>query len=272
MYLLRYNAQYPFKGPEKGETHPVVYEKQIIHDDRNYLSELINSTVNYVDNLELVWTYDFLDEKHYPSKFIPKKFLLRLKEILAREKQFAFISAYSIIDLEDTEIDDFIISKATEEKIRIIILIDKKNKDKVPDNLIELEALDNFDILYHPGTHAKFILTSKNWMMATANIDGTHGLRNSFEVGLIGRDIDIYNDFKEYFIELVAECSNSQDYVSEIRSMIFCSLCGKKFNTKNGLDQHLNGLAHKQRTIQCPHCSMKFKTEKSRDQHIGAKH
>ena len=52
----------------------------------------------------------------------------------------------------------------------------------------------------------------------------------------------------------------------------YCSLCGRNFNTQNGLERHLNGLAHKQRIIQCPHCPMKFKTEKSLNQHIGAKH
>ncbi len=272
MYLLRYNAQYPFKGPEKGEVHPVVYSKQIIHDDKNYLSELIDSRINPINSLEFIWTYDILDEKQYPSGFKPKKFLERMKEILEKEDQFAFITAYSIVDLEDTEIDTLLISKATEEKIRIIIIIDVKNKDRLPENIKELEALDNFDIFYHPGTHAKFMLTSKNWMMTTANIDGTHGLRNSFEIGLIGKNIEIYNDFKDFFLELVSECPNSKDCVAEIKSMIYCSLCGKEFNTQNGLEQHLNGLAHKQRSIQCPHCSMKFKTEESLNQHVEAKH
>jgi len=195
-----------------------------------------------------------------------------LKEILEKEDQFAFITAFSIVDLEDTEIGDLLITKTKEKKIRIIIIIDVKNKEKLPENLRELENLNNFDIFYHPGTHAKFIITSKNWIMSTANIDGTHGLRNSFEVGILGRDIEIYNYFKHFFLELLSECPNSKDCVSEIKSMVYCSLCGKRFNTRNGLEQHLNGLAHNQRIIQCPHCSMKFKAEEGLNQHIRAKH
>ncbi|KKK46179.1 hypothetical protein LCGC14_3164290, partial [marine sediment metagenome] len=152
IYLLRYNAQYPFKGPEKGEIHPVVYSKQIIHDDKNYLSELIDLKMNPVNGLEFIWTYDILDEKNYPTKFEPKKFLKRMKEILEKEDQFAFITAYSIVELEDTEIDNILIRKAKDEKIRIIIIIDVKNKDRLPENLKELEVLDNFDVFYHPGT------------------------------------------------------------------------------------------------------------------------
>ncbi len=272
MYLLRYNAQYPFKGPEKGEIHPVVYSKQILHDDNDYLSELIDSKMNPINGLEFIWTYDILDHRDYPSRFEPKKFLKKLKETLENEDQFAFITAYSIVDLEDTEVDNLLITKVRDEKIRIIIIIDVKNKEKLPENLKELKALDNFDVFYHPGTHAKFMLTSKNWMMSTANIDGTHGLSNSFEVGLLGRDIRIYNYFKHFFFELLSECPNSKDCVSEIKSIIICSLCGKKFNTRNGLEQHLNGLAHKQRIIQCPYCSMKLKTEENLNQHTGAKH
>lgn len=243
-----------------------------IHDDKNYLSDLIDSRIYPINDLEFIWTYDILDEKRYPLGFKPKKFLERMKEILEKEDQFAFITAYSIVDLEDTEIDNLLKSKATEEKIRIIIIIDVKNKDRLPENLKELEALDNFDIFCHPGTHTKFMLTSKNWMMSTANLDGTHGFKNSFEVGLIGRDIEIYNNFKDFFLELISECPKSKDCESEIKSMIYCSLCGRKFITPNGLEQHLNGLAHKQRKVQCPHCSMKFKTEESLNQHTGAKH
>lgn len=258
MYLLRYNAQYPFKGPGKGEIHPVVYSKQIIHDDKDYLSELIDSKMNPVNGLEFIWTYDILDKKDYPTRFEPKKFLKRMKEILEKEDQFAFITAYSIVELEDTEIDNLLIRKAKEEKIRIIIIIDVKNKNRFPENLKELEALNNFDVFYHPGTHAKFMLTSKNWMMSTANIDGIHGLRNSFEVGILGNNKDIFSKFKEFYIELLSECPNSKQNVSE--------LSGNLYNFKGGK------VSNEFKKFPCLQCSRRFKTQNSLNQHINAKH
>ena len=283
MYLLRYNAQYPFKGPEKGEIHPVVYSKQIIHDDKNYLSELIDSRINPINDLEFIWTYDILSEKLYPSGFKPKKFLERMKEILEEEDQFAFITAYSIVDLEDTEIDSLLIRKVKEEKIRIIIIIDVKNKDKLPKNLKQLETFANFDVFYHPGTHAKFMLTSKNWMMTTANIDGTHGLGNSFEVGFIGNQKEIFSNFKDFYFELLSECPSSDQCISELSRNLYkfkggniskelknfsCPDCTRNFKTQSSLNQHIND-KHK---IPCPQCSGRFKTQSSLNQHINAKH
>ncbi len=274
MYLLRYNAQYPFKGPEKGEIHPVVYSRQIIHNNKNNLSELIDTKINPTNGLELIWTYDIIDEKYYPTRFNPKKFLDRLKDILENEDQFVYITAYSIADLAGTEIDDLLIRKANDEKIKIIIIIDVKNKDRLPEKLKELEALDNFDIFYHPGTHAKFILTSKNWMISTANIDGTHGLRNSFEVGILGVDPEIYQKFKDFYFDLLSECQNSKEILSQISSneRLRCGKCGRSFINKNNLNDHLNSLTHQPRTIDCPHCAMKFKSEQSLNQHIKVKH
>ena len=181
-----------------------------------------------------------------------------MKEILEKEDQFAFITAYSIVELEDTEIDNLLIRKAKDEKIRIIIIIDVKNKDKLPENLKELEILDNFDVFYHPGTHAKFMLTSKNWMMSTANIDGNHGLRNSFEVGILGNNKDIFSKFKKFYIELLSECPNSKQNVSE--------LSGNSYIYKGG------EVSNEFKKFPCLQCSRRFKTQSSLNQHINAKH
>jgi len=274
MYLLRYNAQYPFKGPEKGEIHPVVYSKQIIHDDKNYLSELTDSKINPVNGLEFIWTYDILDQRQYPPDFEPNKFLERLKQILEKEKQFILITAFSIVNLEDTEIDDILITKAKEEKIRIVIIIDVKNKKRIPEKIKELEELENFNLFYHPGTHAKFVITSYEWIMSTANLDGVHGLKNSFEVGILGNDSEIFKKFKDFYFDLLSECQNSQECLSQISSIeqLVCGKCGKNFNNKDNLNQHLKSLVHQPRTINCSQCSMKFKTEQSLNQHIKAKH
>lgn len=273
MYLLRYNAQYPFKGPEKGEIHPVVYSKQIIHDDKNYLSELTDSKINPVNGLEFIWTYDILDERQCPSGFEPNKYLERLRQILEKENQFILITAFSIVDLEDTAIDDLIITKAKDGKTRIVIIIDVKNKKRIPEKIKELEELENFNLFYHPGTHAKFVITSYEWIMSTANLDGVHGLRNSFEAGILGVNSELFKKFKDFYIDLLSECQNSQECLSQISSIkqLVCGKCGRSFNNKNNLNQHLKSLAHQPRTINCPHCSMKFKTEQSLNQHIEAK-
>ena len=261
IYLLRYNAHYPFKGPEKDEFYPVVYSKQILHNNNDYLSELIDSNMRPSNGLELIWTYDILNEKEYPKGFEPKKFLKALEEIIKIENQFIFITAFSIVDLEDT-LSDLLIKKIQDQKVKTVIIIDTKNKDRVPEKLKKLTELDNFDIFYHPGTHAKFVLTSKNWLMATANIDGTHGLRNSFEVGILGGVSEIYAIFKDFFIELLSECPNSQECLLKIKTMnqLTCKLCGSKFNTKNGLNHHLNSFHHQ------------TKTKQSLNLHIKAKH
>ena len=129
---------------------------------------------------------------------------------------------------------------------------------EIPENLKKLEALDNFDVFYHPGTHAKFMLTSKNWMMSTANIDGIHGLRKSFEVGILGNNKDIFSKFKEFYIELLSECPNSKQNVSE--------LSGNSYIYKGG------EVSNEFKKFPCLQCSRRFKTQSSLNQHINAKH
>ena len=42
--------------------------------------------------------------------------------------------------------------------------------------------------------------------MSTANLDGVHGLRNSFEVGILGVNSELFKKFKDFYIDLLSEC------------------------------------------------------------------
>ncbi len=128
--------------------------------------------------------------------------LEQIIKCINESNEFIYLSTYSIVGLQN--IKDFVevIKKAIQRKVLINIFCRGMNYRN--DHIVASQVLTELgcDIFANYDNHSKGIVTEKEAMIFTANIDGNHGLTNGFEVGYILDDKQ-YEDFLIFHKELI---------------------------------------------------------------------
>lgn len=128
-----------------------------------------------VEKSKLKYTYEILTNSLY-------KEILR---IILNADKYIFISSYSIVNLE--ALPEFVeaIKKAKSKKVEIFIFC--RGMNYRPDHLKACEKLAKYGCMIFGDfyNHSKGIINEKEGLIFTANIDGNHGLKNGFEIGVL---------------------------------------------------------------------------------------
>lgn len=208
MYLVYYQAYFPFNPPQEYEKVPSLFPKHL-HFKERQKTNFLNSQKNY---LELIWTIDIHELENRTLSYKKKSILNKFIDILNKDQEYLYIISFSFKDLIDCELKNnsnlqkLLIDKINSKKGKINLIIDKGQEKFIPEKIKKLNGSNNFELLLHPGIHSKFVLTPEEWMIFTANLDGEHGLNNSFEVGVIGKDPSIHRELLNFFNDMKNEC------------------------------------------------------------------
>lgn len=108
--------------------------------------------------------------------------------IVNESEQYVFISAFSIVGLENLPELIKAIKEALSRSVQIKLFC--RGMNHRTDHLLGCETLASLGCqIFGDGyNHSKGIVSEKSAMIFTANIDGYHGLKNGFEVGLVVDD------------------------------------------------------------------------------------
>lgn len=111
--------------------------------------------------------------------------ILRIVNVSER---YVFISAFSIVGLENLPELTEAIKDALSRGVQIKLFC--RGMNHRADHLLGCETLTGLgcEIFGDGYNHSKGIVSEKSGMIFTANIDGYHGLKNGFEVGLVVDD------------------------------------------------------------------------------------
>jgi phosphatidylserine/phosphatidylglycerophosphate/cardiolipin synthase-like enzyme len=135
--------------------------------DKSYLPNQSNSKIRYTYENE---SHDLYEE---------------IIDIIKLASEFLFISTYSIVGLNN--LDEFVIEIKDAIKRGVSINIFCRGMNYRNDHIIGADRLNSLGckIFADIYNHSKCVISEKTGIIFTANIDGNHGLKNGFEVGLI---------------------------------------------------------------------------------------
>jgi len=152
-----------------------------------------SSDLNSLDQNNLVYTYEGLNNSIYQ----------KLISIIDDANSYISIGTYSIVELENLPELLESLRKAKERKVDIKFFCRAMNHR--PDHLEGCKKLLELGISVYGDlyNHAKGIISEKGGMIFTANIDGKHGLKSGFEVGLIlkGKYLSSLREFLNWQID-----------------------------------------------------------------------
>ncbi|MBL7880989.1 MAG: phosphatidylserine/phosphatidylglycerophosphate/cardiolipin synthase family protein [Chryseobacterium gambrini] len=122
--------------------------------------------------------------------------------IINNAEDFIYLSSYSIIELAMIESFVKAISEAIERGVQISIFCRAMNRLDHIEGCRKLSR-KGCKIFAECYNHSKGIVSEKNGMIFTANIDGKHGLINGFEIGYILNE-DQKEEFLKFHKELIS--------------------------------------------------------------------
>lgn len=182
----------------------IIYQK-----GTNYTKFLDSSSSNkmFVISSDVDDTFDNLPEPvnsnlRYTFTEGHTNLLEQIIKCINEANEFIYLSTYSIISLQNIKQFVEAIKKAKQRDVLVNIFCRGMNYRN--DHIVASQVLAELgcDIFANYDNHSKGIVTEKEAMIFTANIDGNHGLTNGFEVGYI-LDDEQYEDFLNFHIELI---------------------------------------------------------------------
>lgn len=146
--------------------------KQFIVSRKNNISQ---KSINSLNTSKLRFTYEDINQTLY----------FELVNIIKNATSDVFISTYSIVGLE--LLPEFVNAVKAKIEQGVSIYIFSRGMNYRSDHLDSCTELSRLGckIFGDIFNHSKGIITKESSMIFTANIDGYHGLKNGFEVGIL---------------------------------------------------------------------------------------
>ena len=158
--------------------------KQFIVSRDNIISK---KSIKSLNSSNLRFTYEDINQTLYEE----------LVNIIKNATSDIYISTYSIVGLE--YLPEFVDAVKTKIEQGISIYIFSRGMNYRSDHLASCTKLSRLGCKIFGDTfnHSKGIISNETGMIFTANIDGYHGLKNGFEVGVL-LDIDTKNVLESF--------------------------------------------------------------------------
>jgi phosphatidylserine/phosphatidylglycerophosphate/cardiolipin synthase-like enzyme len=195
------------------DAHHQFFDSPIINSQL-YFSQVpdflrLLSKFHYPENFmdKLIWTLPDNFANQFVSRTSTETAILDL--INANPPWIKILSYKWIVPLDSAlgkALKDYLLVKTHS----VTVILNRIPEEFIDNGLMDfIRRFSNLKVYFHPHLHAKTIFTPNSWIMTTANIDYTYGLRNNFEVGIQSSNSKINANISQYFEQIL---NGSQKY------------------------------------------------------------
>ncbi|WP_370089407.1 phosphatidylserine/phosphatidylglycerophosphate/cardiolipin synthase family protein [Ekhidna sp.] len=148
--------------------------------------------LNFNKDSKLLITYETHENRIYQA----------IIRIIEEAHEVLYLSTYSIVQLK--RLKEFIDALRSARKRGVKVMIFCRGMNYRSDHLIGCEELFDMgcEIYGDLYNHSKGVINEKEGLLFTANIDGNHGLKNGFEVGVVLTE-EQRKEFLRFHIHLI---------------------------------------------------------------------